>query len=394
MKFKFGVTNVLFWSVISAAFIGPGTVTTAASAGSNFGLDLVYVLIISTFACIVLQINVARITIDSGKTLGELLLDRFGKSKFIPISIVGSIVFGCATYQAGNLLGAKLGAELIFSINRKLLLLTIVFTASLALWFGSVKTLAKILGVLVAIMGFVFLVIAFSIELDPDDLFKGAFIPGIPEGAELMIMGLLGTTIVPYNLFLGSGLSTGRDLVSSRWGLAVAISLGGAISIAILICGSLVEDAFSFEALSIQLSERVGLWAKYMLGFGLMSAGITSAMTAPIAAFVAVQGIVQGRRSFASIRSTGARSIWMPVMAVGLFFSVLDFQPIPLIILAQAVNGIILPFISVFILLLVWKQFKSRGGSRHYWRVVSLAAVVAIIVGIGVINLLKLMQGL
>jgi len=61
---------VLFWSVISAAFIGPGTVTTAASAGSGFGTQLLWALTFSTLACIILQEAAARLTIVSGKSLG------------------------------------------------------------------------------------------------------------------------------------------------------------------------------------------------------------------------------------------------------------------------------------------------------------------------------------
>ena len=55
--------NVLFWSVISAAFIGPGTVTTASSAGATFGLQLAWALLFSTVACIVLQVPKQYLTI-------------------------------------------------------------------------------------------------------------------------------------------------------------------------------------------------------------------------------------------------------------------------------------------------------------------------------------------
>jgi len=63
MKIRKQLSAVLFWSVISAAFIGPGTVTTAAAAGASFGIDLIWVLVLSMIACIVLQVNVTRLTI-------------------------------------------------------------------------------------------------------------------------------------------------------------------------------------------------------------------------------------------------------------------------------------------------------------------------------------------
>ncbi|MCB0548279.1 MAG: divalent metal cation transporter, partial [Phaeodactylibacter sp.] len=65
-----GLSSVLFWSIISAAFIGPGTVTTAAKAGASFQLQLIWALAFSIFATIILQEAAARITLASGKNLG------------------------------------------------------------------------------------------------------------------------------------------------------------------------------------------------------------------------------------------------------------------------------------------------------------------------------------
>ena len=73
LSIKKGLLSILFWSVISAAFIGPGTVTTASAAGASFDLDLIWALVFATLACIVLQEAAARVTIGSGKTLGEAI---------------------------------------------------------------------------------------------------------------------------------------------------------------------------------------------------------------------------------------------------------------------------------------------------------------------------------
>ena len=64
------VSSVILWSVISAAFIGPGTVTTAVTAGSVYQLDLMWAVVFATIACILLQEVSARITIASGLSLG------------------------------------------------------------------------------------------------------------------------------------------------------------------------------------------------------------------------------------------------------------------------------------------------------------------------------------
>ncbi|RMD96348.1 MAG: divalent metal cation transporter, partial [Calditrichaeota bacterium] len=107
--------NILFWSIISAAFIGPGTVTTAAKAGASYRFALLWALLFSTLACLILQEASARITIVSGRNLGQALRDQFhgGVAGFaVLILVLGAIILGCAAYEAGNILGGVAGAVL------------------------------------------------------------------------------------------------------------------------------------------------------------------------------------------------------------------------------------------------------------------------------------------
>ncbi len=384
------ISSILFWFVISAAFIGPGTVTTAASAGAAFGIDLIWVLVLSTFACIILQINITQITITTGKTLGELLLLYFNAYKFIPITIGFSIVFGCAAYQAGNLLGAILGVGLLMGINQKLVLLFTVLLACSLLWFGSITVVVRILGSIVALMGVVFMIIAFSVDIEFKQILLSTFHPIIPVGAEILVMGLIGTTIVPYNLFLGSGLSKGKNLTSSKIGLILAISAGGLISIAILLAGTLVTAPFNFEKLSGELTMKLGIWANYLLGIGLFSAGFTSSLTAPLAAVFTIKSIYPANKRLENRNSLSYKSIWGIVMISGLVFGFLNIHPIPAIILAQAVNGIILPLITIFILVLVlWNQLEKQT-IVSFLNKVLLALVVYLLLTLGIFNLLRM----
>ena len=109
------LSSVILWSVISAAFIGPGTVTTAVTAGSQFKLNLLWAVTFSTIGCILLQEVSARITIASGLTFGESLIKKFGPStgKMLQWLVGGSVIFGCAAYEAGNILGAVAGLHLL-----------------------------------------------------------------------------------------------------------------------------------------------------------------------------------------------------------------------------------------------------------------------------------------
>lgn len=383
LKNKLGA--ILFWSVISAAFIGPGTVTTAAAAGAGFGLNLVWVLVVSTFACVVLQVNVTKISIDSDKNLGELLREQFYKFGIIPKVLGLSIIFGCAAYQAGNLLGASLGVSLLIDIDARWILLVIVAFASSMLWFGSVQTVVRTLGTIVALMGVAFIIIAFSVDFDFHEIIGVSLIPKVPVGAEVMVMGLIGTTIVPYNLFLGSGLSKGKEPSSSVFGLVLAISLGGLISIAILLVGTLVAGPFSFEKLSGVLSSRMGSGANWLLGIGLFSAGFTSAMTAPMAAVFTYKSVFANK-----MKSKNGKPVWLIVMGSGLVFGFFSLKPIPVIIMAQALNGIVLPFIAGFILYIVATR-KRKTGLSAILDLSLLSFVVFLAVTVGSFSLLKLL---
>ena len=100
--------------VIAAAFIGPGTVTTAAASGAKFGYSLLWALLFSTLACIVLQESAARVTIVSGKTIGEAIKKNYRSNRNAWLVAI-SIFLGCAAYEAGNILGAISGLALVIT---------------------------------------------------------------------------------------------------------------------------------------------------------------------------------------------------------------------------------------------------------------------------------------
>ncbi|MDX1388681.1 MAG: divalent metal cation transporter [Acidobacteriota bacterium] len=345
--------SVLFWSVISAAFIGPGTVTTCAAAGASHGLALLWALTFSTVACLTLQEAAARITVVSGRDLGQALRSHAG-SFAVPVVALGVIVLGCAAYEAGNILGAVAGASLSLEIPRGALTVITAVTAGALLWFAAVKTVARLLGVLVAVMGIAFVVTAVAVAPAAKDLVRGLVVPSFPGESGLLVVGLIGTTVVPYNLFLGSGLARGQRLGEVRFGLAVAIGLGGLISMGVLVVGTSVTGPFGFAALADALAARLGGWAAGLFALGLFAAGLSSAMTAPLAAAVTARSVFgtqdQGRWDE---RSGRYRAVWAVVLASGVVFGLTEIQPVPAILLAQVLNGILLPFVAVFLFVLV-----------------------------------------
>lgn len=385
-----GLSSILFWSIISAAFIGPGTVTTAAKAGASFGVSLLWALVFSIIATIILQEMAARITLASGKNLGEIIGIRFGNNKGLPWLVFLSIAFGCAAYQAGNMLGAISGLLLYTEISRQIGTVVIAFICFSLLWIGSFKLIARLLGVVVALMGGLFIYVATYSEYTLSELMINSIVPQFVEGSGLLIIGLIGTTIVPYNLFLASGISAGQSIREMRIGLVVAIIIGGIISIAILLAGTQVDGVFSFTSLADTLSNRVGKWGTVFFGLGLFSAGLSSSITSPLAAAVTAQSLLGKGRPAWSNKGKYFRLVWGSILLVGLTFGLLDVKPIPAIILAQAINGALLPIVAVFLFLVANdKEILGTKYINNWFTNILTLLIVGLSCFIGLNNLLK-----
>lgn len=393
MKIRRHFLNILFWSVVSAAFIGPGTITTAASSGALFGFDLMWVLLFSTMACLLLQEAASRITILSGKNIGEIIALKMRGSQamfLVLILIVLAICGGAVAYEMGNLIGAREGILLLFPCLKCWIVPFLGVSAALILLVPSLKFISRLMGILVMVLGFLFLYTAVRIAPPLSDLLQGLLVPSMPSGtmAPLLALALMGTTIVPYNLFLGSGISKGVQHISEmRWGLMVAILLGGIFSMAVVIVGSAVEGEFSFTALSEALSHRSGVDGNLILGIGLFAAGFTSAITAPLASAVTLKSLFGSRDEKRwSYSGRYFRVSWLAVLLVGMTFAIIDIRPIPAIIFAQALNGIILPLVS-FILVYLLHDPDLTGRKNNPWNSGLLAITLVITVIIGLHNL-------
>jgi len=358
VNFQKGVSSIFFWSIISAAFIGPGTVTTTSRAGALFGADLMWTLTFSTLATVLLQETSARLSIASGKNLGALIALQYkGRSGAVGLLrfIFMSLVFGCAAYEAGNLLGAVAGLSLLFSFPRPLLTLGLGIFCSVLLWTGNLRLIARLMGILVAAMGIAFMYSAVHTPISGKEILWHTFAPSVPSGSALLIIGLIGTTIVPYNFFLGSGMGYGQKIWEMRWGIAIAVAIGGLISGAILLVGTQISGEYSYNNVAQALSLRFGQIGNALFGLGLFAAGFSSAITAPLAASIAARSLFGEiaediNKGPWGTSSKKFRMVWGSVLATGMIFGVLDVKPIPVIILAQALNGLLLPIMATLLL--------------------------------------------
>jgi Mn2+/Fe2+ NRAMP family transporter len=238
-------------------------------------------------------------------------------------------------------------------------------------------------------MGVVFLATAVLVVPHLVDILSGMFVPRLPDGAELTALALIGTTIVPYNLFLHAAVVRERwsgveDLPAVRWDLMLAIGLGGIVSSAVVVTASAALDGTEVRSagdMAEQLRPLLGPWAGHAFAVGYAAAGITSAVTAPLAAVYTMLDALGRRRD---VTTPLARSVWAGCLFVGAGAALIGFRPVPLIVVAQLVNGLILPIVAV--VLLVAMNDRTRLGEHvNGWRGNLIgAAVVLLCIVLGV----------
>ena len=379
-KFK----NIGPGALVAAAFIGPGTVTTCTVSGANYGYTLVWAIVFATLATIIFQEMAARIGIATQKGLAENIRERIPNAvvKWIClILVIVAIFIGNVAYETGNITGGILGLGAIFEISAEVKIACIIgisVVAAILLFIGNFKVVQNVLTVVVVLMGLVFVVTAFASQPDWGAVIAG-LMPTLPSTEQtggtspiLVVVGLIGTTVVPYNLFLHASSAADRwkdpaQVSDARFDAALSIGLGGFFSLCIIICaaaniyGTGVKVT-SGAAMATALTSTLGGWATVLFGIGLFCAGFTSAITAPLAAAYATQGALGWDRD---MKDPKFKIVWAIVIVCGCVMAIaLSASPTQLILTAQAANAIILPIMAFFVLYCA--NSKDLGDLRNH----------------------------
>jgi len=385
--------------LVAAAFIGPGTVTTCSMAGARFGYALIFALVFATITTLILQEMTGRLSLGSGYDLGQSLRDfpekQITKVVFLTLTL-SSITFGCAAYEAGNIIGGALGLEMVSSVPKKIWVMMISMIAIFILSRKKYKIVEKFLISLVFLMSLSFLITFIIVKPDFVSMLRG-MLPSFPDKSLYLVLALVGTTVVPYNLFLHSSVvkekwSNREHLKDVKKDLLVSICLGGAISVSIVVTSAV---AFYAKGLSLdsgaqmaqQLRPLFGSLTNFLFGMGFFAAGMSSAVTAPYAAAFASSGILGWK---GGQESKGFKSVWMGVIATGLVVSLFDFNPLAVIVFAQVANGLVLPVASFFLLIVL--NDRKRMGDLANTPLMNIVggAVILLVSFLGMWNILKL----
>lgn len=391
-------------SLIAAAFIGPGTVSVCALAGIQNGYTLIWVMLISMFLTIFLQELSARMAIIFQKDLIELIKIYFDDKPLLKyviyILIFVAIIFGNTAYEAGNLSGINIGLQIMnfddfhFKILGIKLNYAILFISLLALFILHLKSyryIEKTLMILVGLLSISFIFSAVITTHHGQDLITGLFTPSVNQKDIFLISALIGTTVVPYNLFLHASLAKQKwsDLKGIKYmriDTLIAVSVGILVSISIIITSANVSDQINeVSQLGLALEPLYGSFSTYLLGIGYIAAGLTSAVTAPLAAAFVLNRLLNLNYEIENINFKRLSYI---ILAIGCIVATLDFNPITVITLAQIANAIVLP---VIVIILIWLSQKTIPVDKSFTlRGVLNVFVLAITLSLSLASLYKI----
>ena len=370
-------------AVVAAAFIGPGTVTTCTVSGASYGYTLLWALLFSTISVIILQSMASKLGIVKKVGLGEALREKYtgkGVRILLAILVIGAVFIGNVAYETGNISGGILGLQAIWPSLSKIPVAIVVFAIAAGLLLsGKYDIVEKVLTALVVLMGVLFLITAIAVQPNWGEVLKGLFVPRVPQmnRAWFYVTGLIGTTVVPYNIYLHASSSAKKwghegdkdeALSTSLTDSILSIGLGGIISMCIVITAAVCYDGSgtaaiaSGKAMAEQLKPILGSWATVAFGIGLFAAGMSSAITAPLAAAFASSGILGWGEDMKKKRFM---AIWGIVIVFGLVaVCTIGASPTEIILFAQAANAFLLP-ITAILLMIVCNDKKYMDGHNN-----------------------------
>jgi len=324
----------------------------------------------------------------------------FEHNKFLKnLSILlvgGAITLGGIAYMSGDLIGTSLGISNLTGLPTNYIAPAIGVIILILLNVGTVKWLEKILGVLVLTMVTVFVITMIVVKPDLGEMAMG-LVPRVPEGALMNVVALTGTTIVPYNLFIHCANARDNwkkpeDLVLSRWDTTISIIIGGIITSAVLITAATVMRGMTVNSaadMALQLEPTLGRFANIFMSIGLFAAGFSSATITPLGVSYVLAGLLGWKQDKSDKRFFYTN---IAILILGIIDSATGFNPLTIIILAQALNGIFLPLIVIFLVYITAsKKVLGKYSNSKFANAlgVIISGITLVIGGRSVIDVIK-----
>jgi NRAMP (natural resistance-associated macrophage protein)-like metal ion transporter len=377
----------------------PGGIFTYSQAGAKYGYALLWTLIPTTIALIVVQEMAARMGVVTGKGLSDLIREEFGlRAAALTMLILGIADFGNIVAEFAGL-ASGMG---IFGISKYLAVPAGAALVWVVIVRGSYRPVEKVL-ILFSLIYFTYPVSAFLAHPDWHQALHDTFIPHMEYKSEyiVMIVGLIGTTITPWMQFYlqASVVEKGIDKKQyslTRWDVILGCIVTDVIAFFIVVaCAATVyqsghRDIADAAEAALALKPFAGRFASLLFAVGLVNASLLSAAILPLAtAYNVCEGV--GFESGIDKRFSEARifySLYTALIVCGAGVVLIPRLPLlKLILLSQVANGILIPFVLIFMLILVNRgrvmgEFKnSLAGNAIAWStaVVMIALTAALV---------------
>ena len=360
-----------FFAVFGPGFItanvdnDPGGILTYSQAGAKFGYRLLWTLIPTTIALIVVQEMAARMGAVTGKGLHDLIREEFG----IRATFFVSFVFGLA--DLGNIVAEFAGLASgmgLFGISKYFVVPIGAFLVWIVVVHNSYKPFERIL-ILFSLLFFVYPVSAFLAHPDWHAAIHDTFVPQIIRSSDylIMVVGLIGTTITPWMQFYLQASIVEKGIGKKQYSLAKWDVISGCIItdviafFVVLACAATlyvsgVRNISDATEAAVALRPLAGDFAYLLFALGLVNAAMLSAAILPLAtAYNICEGL--GAESGVNKRFSEAPVFyWLYTFLIVSGAGVVLIPRLPLIkliLFSQVANGALLPFLLVFMLLLV-----------------------------------------
>jgi Mn2+/Fe2+ NRAMP family transporter len=374
-----------FFAVMGPGFItanvdnDPGGILTYSQAGAKFGYSLLWTLIPTTIALIVVQEMAARMGAVTGKGLSDLIREEFG----LRITFFTMMVLGLA--DLGNIAAEFAGIASgmgIFGISKYLT----VPVGAAVVWFvivrGSYKPVERIF-ILLSLIYFTYPVSAFLARPNWPEALRRTVIPewNSDPAYIVMIVGLIGTTVTPWMQFYLQASIVEKGITVKHFSLSRLDVIVGCIVtdvIAFFIVVACAATLFqsgnrnindAAEA-ALALKPFAGRFATLLFGIGLVNASMLSAAILPLAtAYNVCEGL--GFESGVDRQFKEAPifyGLYTFLIVVGSGAVLIPGLPLlKLILLSQVANGVLIPFVLVFMLILVNKRGLMGDWKNGVW---------------------------
>jgi NRAMP (natural resistance-associated macrophage protein)-like metal ion transporter len=389
--------------LVFLSVLGPGIITanvdndaggiaTYSVAGAHFGYSLLWTLIPITIALIVVQEMVARMGVVTGKTLADLIRENFGvKATFF---LMLSLLFADMGNTVAEFAGWASAME-IFGVNKYVS----VPIGAFAVWLLVVKGTYRFVERIFLIACTVFLTYVVSayfvhppwgqIMLDtvkPSFDFKAPYI--------MMLIGVVGTTIAPWMQFYLQSAVVEKNIKvenygASRMDVIVGCIMTDVIAFFIIVAcaatmfthGIRIDDA---KDAAMALAPLAGKHASVLFAIGLANASLFAASILPLATAYYVCEGMGWESGIDKNFKTAPQFMWLytGIIAIGALIILIPNAPlITIMLVSQVVNGVMLPFVLIFMLLLINnKELMGEYINSRLFDIIAWATVVIMIV--------------